>query len=283
MSDPDRSKPDQSPTEQTDDASEAAPATADETADASSWDTIVGGASQDRASEPEPSPASADPTPTEVMDPVAAAPDGQDEDATQVLDPVESVEPADVADGQGDDDQDLAPAEDTAAEPDRGWMGITAFITGALLLSPIAIILGHLGLSAAKQGRAGHRTFALAGLILGYVGLVATAVGIYLLLTQSTSPEEIDVQAQQDVTAVGAAAATHASATGMVPEVAQDDAGYTVAGESIETRLETQHALTFTGSTATDWCLEITYAGGNLTAVSYTATGGMAEGTCAAG
>lgn len=179
------------------------------------------------------------------------------------------------ADGSG-----VAAAEHTA-EPDRDWLGVTAFVAGALLLSPVAIVLGHLGLSAAKKGRARHRSFAVAGLILGYVGLVATAVGVWLLVSERVDPAQIDVQAKQDVTAVGAAAATHAVETATMPQVEQTDAGYSVAGETIESHLETQHSLTFMGTTASDWCLEITYAGGDQTAVSYTATGGMAQGACA--
>ena len=271
MSDPDRSKPDQSHADQSADASDAREATsttAAEGTEASPRDAIIDGQPPHRASDPEPSSAPADAAPTEEMEPVADAPAEPEDAATEVLDPVEA--------------QAASDEPDAPAEPDSVWMGVTAFITGALLLSPVAIVLGHLGLNAAKNGRARHRSFAVAGLVLGYVGLVATAAGVYLLLTQTTSPEEIDVQAQQDVSAVGAAAATQASSTGTVPEVEQVDAGYSVGGETIAPQLETQHALTFTGSTATDWCLEITYAGGDQTAVSYTATGGMAQGACAA-
>lgn len=182
-----------------------------------------------------------------------------------------------------DDEQREADGSDVVtAKPDRDWMGVTAFVAGALLLSPVAIVLGHLGLNAANKGRARHRSFAVAGLILGYVGLVATAVGVWLLVSERVDPAQIDVQAQQDVTAVGAAAATHAVETGTMPQVEQTDAGYSVAGEIIEPHLETQHSLTFTGTSASDWCLDITYSGGDQTAVSYTATGGMAPGACAA-
>ncbi|GIG55614.1 DUF4190 domain-containing protein [Demequina activiva] len=234
------------------------------------------------APEPAPAPASADPAPTEVIDPVQDAPDAQDHEATQVLDPVVLAGTASDTDGVERPSGVEEPQAEPVGEPDRDWMGVTAFITGALLLSPVAIILGHLGLGAAKRGRARHRSFAIAGLVLGYLGLIATVAGVYLLLTQTTSPEAIDAQAQQDVTAVGAAAATHAVETGALPDVEQVDAGYSVAGETIAPHLETQHALTFTGTTATDWCLEITYAGGNQTAMSYTATGGMAQGACSA-
>ena len=209
--------------------------------------------------------------PTEVMEPV------QDAGETAVMPPV--VEP------EGRDGEDASDALAEVDEPavDRDWLGIVGFVAGALLISIVAIILGHLGLSAAKRGRARHRSFAIAALILGYLGLVVTAAGVWLYLDDTASPEELDIQAQQDVSAVGAAAATAAIETGALPQVAQDGDVYVVAGETIAPALEVEHTLTFTGTAAADWCLEIAYEGGEQPAFSYTATGGMAEGTCAGG
>ena len=165
-------------------------------------------------------------------------------------------------------------------EPDREWMGITSFITAVLLLSPVAIVLGHLGMSAAKRGRARHRSFAVAGAVLGYVGLLVWAGAAYLLATDAGGAQSVDVQAQQDVSAVGAAAATQAAETGLMPEVAQVGDDYEVAGETITAHLVGEHTLEITGSTAYDWCLSIGYTGGEQAAYSYTATGGMVAGPC---
>src|SRR5690606_15852308 len=104
--------------------------------------------------------------------------------------------------------------------------------------------LGHLGLSAAKRGRANNRTFSVAGLILGYVGLVLTAVGAWLLLDDRPSAADIDVHAQQDVAAVGAAAAEFAIDTGQVPSVSGSDDGYIVGDSTIAAELEVPHELT---------------------------------------
>lgn len=188
--------------------------------------------------------------------------------------PASADEPA-GASAESNDAPNQSPAQD------RNWMGYVAFAAGALALSVVAIVLGHLGLKAIKQGRAGNRDFALAGLILGYVGLVATVVGLWVVLGDHTSPAHIDVQAQQDVSAVGAAAATAAIQTGQVPEVSLTDTGYLVAGQAIESHLTGERTLTLTGETFANWCLDITYEGGEQAAFSYTATTGMAQGRCA--
>src|SRR5699024_5679028 len=140
--------------------------------------------------------------------------------------------------------------------PDRNWLGYAAFITGALGLSVGAIALGHLGLSAAKQGRAAHRDFALAGLILGYIALVATVAGLWFLSTDRTPRASIDVQAQQDVSAVGAAAAIAAVDSGQAPEVTLTDTGYVVGGQTIDTHLVGERTFSLTGDGMAGWCLE---------------------------
>ncbi|MDN4480632.1 hypothetical protein [Demequina muriae] len=233
--------------------------------------------------------------------PTRASADEPDEDATQLLDPVDdqptevmhevpAPEPDIVAvtadappsrESDHDDEPDGPdPAEERTPTTDRTWMGVTSFITGALLLSVVAIVLGHLGLTAAKRGRANYRSFSIAGLILGYVGLVVTAVGVWFLVAAPVDPADVDVQAQQDVSAVGAAAATLAVQTGELPEVTQTDDGYVVGGDEIPAQLTTARDLGIAGSGPAEWCLEIAYEGGEVSAFSYTATAGMAPGPC---
>jgi hypothetical protein len=64
-------------------------------------------------------------------------------------------------------------APNEPADSRRNWMGLTAFIASLLGGGLIAIVLGHLGLRAAARGKATNRATALAGTILGYVGVVA--------------------------------------------------------------------------------------------------------------
>ena len=175
---------------------------------------------------------------------------------------------------------DPATPEQATPTHDRNWMGYAAFATGALALSVVAIVLGHLGLKAGKQGRSGNRDFAFAGLILGYIGLVATGVGLWFALGDQTTAAHVDVQAQQDVSAVGAAAATSAIETGQLPTATLTDTGYLVAGETLDTHLTGERTLTLNGETFSDWCLDIAYEGGEQQAFSYTATSGMAQGRC---
>ena len=58
------------------------------------------------------------------------------------------------------------------ADSRRNWLGLTSFIASLLGGGLIAIALGHLGLRAAARGKATNRGIALAGTILGYVGVV---------------------------------------------------------------------------------------------------------------
>ncbi|WP_084039108.1 DUF4190 domain-containing protein [Demequina sp. NBRC 110053] len=210
---------------------------------------------------------------------VLPAVDDQDDGATQVLPPV--VAPASPTPPEGAETSEAVDEDAGEPEVDREWMGIASFVTGALLLSPVAIVLGHLGLSAANKGRARHRSFALAGAILGWVGLVALGLGAYFLLAEGTSPEEIDVQAQQDVSALGAAAATVAVETGAAPEIDAVTGGYSVGGATIVSELSSDSTMTYRGTTASDWCLDLTFDGGTVEAYRYTATEGMSEGSCA--
>lgn len=55
----------------------------------------------------------------------------------------------------------------------KNWMGIVSLVTSILGMSLIGVIFGHLALSANKKGEADNRGLSLAGLILGYIGLVA--------------------------------------------------------------------------------------------------------------
>jgi len=60
--------------------------------------------------------------------------------------------------------------------------GIGGFILVPLLASIAAVILGHLGLKAAEEGLADNRSFSVAGLVLGYVGIALTVLTVAVVV-----------------------------------------------------------------------------------------------------
>lgn len=185
---------------------------------------------------------------------------------TEVIAPVEAGDTADA----------------TPADPDaQSWLGIAAFVTGALALSVVAIVLGHLGLTAARRGRATTRGFALAGTILGYVGLVLTAMLIWLAV-RGPAPETVDAFAHHDVVEVGNAVADAVADSGAVPPVAVAGDDYDVGGITVEGLLQTQRTVEVTDDGEAGWCLELTYVGGTAQTWSFDSAAGVTEGgTCA--
>jgi hypothetical protein len=71
-----------------------------------------------------------------------------------------------------------------------GILGMTALpFIGAL----IGVIFGHLGLGSVKRGRADNRGQALAGLILGYIGLamfILTMIFVIIVISMIASQQE---------------------------------------------------------------------------------------------
>ena len=65
----------------------------------------------------------------------------------------------------------------------RTWMNVTSFIMGLLCFFGVtalaAIVLGHMGVAASRRGEANLSGLGIAGLILGYFGLVV-AIGVGL-------------------------------------------------------------------------------------------------------
>lgn len=178
-----------------------------------------------------------------------------------------------------------APGLDRPLDSDggsRNWMGLAATITGALGLSVVAIVLGHLGLTAVKTGTANNRTFALAGTILGYIGLAATGAlaAWYILILAPTYDTELnDVKAQVDAAAVGREIGLHSTTSGALPTVVQTADGYIVENVTVPAALTVERTLTFVGNSITDWCLLLVFEGGSVDAYSYTSSDGLAERT----
>ena len=57
-----------------------------------------------------------------------------------------------------------------------------AAITGILLISPVAIVLGHIGIVQVRRRRQSGLALAIVGLILGYLGFAATVAGLVALV-----------------------------------------------------------------------------------------------------
>lgn len=57
-----------------------------------------------------------------------------------------------------------------------------SLITGVLLISPVAIVLGHIGLVQVRRRRQSGLILAVVGLILGYLGLIATIAALVALV-----------------------------------------------------------------------------------------------------
>lgn len=211
--------------------------------------------------------------PTEVMEPISV-------DDTAVMDGLPPV----VAPAGPDDDEpaDIDAIAEDEAEPSRSWMGVVAFLTGAIGLWIVAIPLGHAGIVAVRRGRATTRGFAVAGTILGYVGLALTAVLVWFLL-RGPQPETLDAYAHHDVVEVGNAVASAVEQDESLPIVEVAGEGYAVAGTQVAGLLETQRSVALTPVGDEGWCLELDYVGGMEGSWSFHFADGVTKGgTCAA-
>jgi heme/copper-type cytochrome/quinol oxidase subunit 3 len=57
-----------------------------------------------------------------------------------------------------------------------------ALITAVLLISPVAIVLGHIGIVQVRRRRQSGMVLAVIGLVLGYLGLIAIVAALVLLV-----------------------------------------------------------------------------------------------------
>ncbi|WP_051973549.1 DUF4190 domain-containing protein [Cryobacterium sp. MLB-32] len=80
--------------------------------------------------------------------------------------------PGQLSDGQGSDGQPTAP-------PPFNVLSIVSFVS-AFVVSLAAVICGHIALSQIKKTGERGRGFAIAGLVLGYIGLVSGIIAIIL-------------------------------------------------------------------------------------------------------
>jgi heme/copper-type cytochrome/quinol oxidase subunit 3 len=77
------------------------------------------------------------------------------------------------------------PAHSGPAARARGTLNMPALfalITAVLLISPVAIVLGHIGIVQVRRRRQSGLILAVVGLVLGYLGLIATVGALVALI-----------------------------------------------------------------------------------------------------
>lgn len=76
-----------------------------------------------------------------------------------------------------------------APDTSRNWMGIAALVLGLVGGSVLALILGALGLRAAREGKATNRSLSIAGLVLGAAwGMVLIFASVAAVLSLNAAP-----------------------------------------------------------------------------------------------
>lgn len=207
-----------------------------------------------------------------------------EDESTEVMAPVSADEAApEEVHADVDEHAEVAGADAETVEVtdpvERNPLGIWAAVTGVLLIFPAAIVLGHLGLRAAARERRA-RTAALAGLLLGYLGLVvvAAAAALWLLVFgPQLETAEQELQAQADVTAVGNAVAAHFESSSAEPELSVTEQGYRVDDAAVEALLEGDRELSLVFDSTTEWCVELTH---DDAIVSYVGASGYSATAC---
>ncbi|WP_084074361.1 DUF4190 domain-containing protein [Demequina sp. NBRC 110052] len=83
---------------------------------------------------------------------------------------------------------------------DKDWMGIASLVTSLLGISLLGVIFGHLGLKANRNGEANNRGIALAGTVIGWVGVIGTVlfVGMFAAAAVFASIDEANGSAGGD-------------------------------------------------------------------------------------
>lgn len=127
------------------------------------------------------------------------------------------------------------------AESNQNWFGIVALVTGVLGISPLALAFGVLGMRAARQDRANNRGMALAGVVLGSIGLVAgIALTVGLVLTALHVQNAAQSIGQQSSASATPSLISPADATRfvLVPDATSDRELLDAAAQFLSSRVE---------------------------------------------
>ncbi|WP_062299521.1 DUF4190 domain-containing protein [Demequina maris] len=84
-----------------------------------------------------------------------------------------------------------------AARPTKTWMNVTSLVCALLVPvvgSLLAIIFGHLGVAASKRGDADYKGIGIAGLVIGYLGLLAGIAYFVIAIALVASSSTVTVQ-----------------------------------------------------------------------------------------
>ncbi|WP_062518236.1 DUF4190 domain-containing protein [Demequina gelatinilytica] len=167
--------------------------------------------------------------------------------------------------------------EDGAPVARGDGIGVAAFVTGCLGLGPVAIGLGAIGLRRWSTGAASRRSWPLAGLVLGVVGSLLWLAGWLIHTGTEGSDAAAVAHAQVDAITVGNAVVARfvedPTAAAVTVELADDS--YRVDGVAVDRTSPDVTAVTYTGSSAADWC--ITLDTDREQSVAYAATEGLVD------
>jgi hypothetical protein len=170
------------------------------------------------------------------------------------------------------------------ASTERNWLGIVSLVAPFVGLGIVGIVCGHLGQSAARQGRANNRGVALAGTIVSYASvafglLLLVAVGIPLLLNETA--QSTDDAAMRDLETVAAVVAEDYRGTSRWPVVELAGGTYMIGETAVASTVNASDVALVTYPDSSQFCVELGYDGGR--AISYDSVWGfLGTRTCPA-
>lgn len=147
----------------------------------------------------------------------------------------------------------------------RNVLGILSLVAPFVGFSAVGIVLGHLGLSAVKNGKANNRGIALAGTIVSWVFTVivlagiAAAIAIPIYLGQRTAAHESAVRS--DLVSIRIAVETYYVDEMQVPSVTYTNGNYDVGGQTFAADSTVTDAR-LVSADGQSYCIEVEYQAG---------------------
>ncbi len=153
-----------------------------------------------------------------------------------------------------------APMRDSGQSSSQNILGILALIAPFVGLAPAGIVLGHMGLSAVKNGRANNGGIAIAGTVLSWIA-TAIAVAIIISLVSDRKAAVNEAALKTDIMTVEIEAYNYVAATGQDPSFAFSDGNYIVGGTLIPASPEVTGARLLNEGNGF-FCFEVNYGEG---------------------
>lgn len=152
------------------------------------------------------------------------------------------------------------PALYPTAQPQNGSrnvLGILSIIFPFVCLAPVGIILGHLGLSAAKKGLANNRGLALAGTIVSYVVTALSIPFIVLVIFGINEESKHDGYVDSDLRALQSEVLSQWDGdSANLPYVTTTSSGYLVGDEAVDGKADLEDVFVFVDSSGSGVCVE---------------------------